>query len=279
MGFFAPLLAIGKTLFAKKAVQQIGTSLAVSAFQAAQQRKSNAAAQSYAQGALDEQRVYDRDTLLRVREDAEKAGFNPLTALRNGASNIGANTYLQAPALSSNDFVGQALMQAIDTGFNAPQRELDAETQRLQNDLYRAQIGELQANTQYLSRSHGFGVPAVEQYGVSSDETSGPSLTRLDPLASGSVYDGNPAGVDGSRALATPIGWWRTDSSWAPTQAVEDEQGDLVSWPYGAAKLSWEAGLTARELAIKPLYYKWLETSSRSRYATPSYEIDGSFVP
>jgi hypothetical protein len=33
-----------------------------------------------------EQRVYDRDALVRLVEDSEKAGFNPLTVLRNGGT-------------------------------------------------------------------------------------------------------------------------------------------------------------------------------------------------
>lgn len=227
-------------------------------------KKQQQQQQQYAQQALEEQRVYDRGTLQRIRDDALESGFNPLSVLRNGGTSIGANTYLQAPALSSNDFVGQALMQAIDTGFNAPQRELDRETQRLQNDLYRAQIGELQASSQYLARSHGFGVPAVEDYGVSS-ETSSPSLVSSDPLASGSIYDGAPDGVDGSRNLSTPFGWWYTDSRWAPASAAEEEGAEPMSWAWSAAATSWNAGLNVREHLLKPAYYNYLQNSSARR--------------
>lgn len=250
MAFWAPLLAAigGKATLGKAAVGLV----------------TGAINRGNAKRDLAEQRSYDRETLLRVREDAERAGFNPLTALRNGASSIGSNTYLNAPALSSADFVGQALMDGIDTGFNAPQRKLDAETQRLQNDLYRAQIGELQANTQYLARSHGFGVPAVEDYGVAS-ETSAPSLVSADPLASGSIYDGAPSGVDGSRNLSTPFGWWFTDSRWAPASAAEEEGAEPMSWAWSAAATSWNAGLNVREHLLKPAYYNYLQNSSARR--------------
>jgi hypothetical protein len=249
------------------------TNAAIGAWQGSQADKRSRAI-------LNEQRSYDRDTLLRVREDAERAGFNPLTALRNGASNIGSNTYLNAPALSSADFIAQALMEGVDTGFNAPQRELDAETQRLQNELYRAQIGELQANTQYLTRSYGFGIPAVESYGVSSRETSGPSVTSADPLASGSVYDGNPDGVGGQRNLSTPFGWWYTDSRWSPASAAEEEGAEPLAWVWSAAATSWNAGLNFREHVTKPLYYNYLQNSSARRqeraFQRASLMVDGN---
>lgn len=221
MSFLPALFAVAKTVFAKKAVQQIGANLAVAAFQSAQQKKANAAAQSYARNVLTEQRAYDRDTLLRVREDAEKAGFNPLTALRNGAASIGSNTYLNAPALSSNDFIGQALMGAIDTGFNAPQRELDRETQRLQNDLYRAQIGELQANTNHLRSSYGFGIPAVEEY-MSGYLTNGqPRLSRTgrDPYR-------DPFMVNGMEVIEDP--------DWSDASRAEQRSGELGEFIQGA---------------------------------------------
>lgn len=192
-------------------------------------KKQQQQQQQYAEQALQEQRVYDRGTLQRIRDDALESGFNPLSVLRNGGTSIGSNTYLQAPALSSNDFFAQGLMQAIDTGFNAPQRELDRETQRLQNDLYRAQIGELQANTAYLARSHGFGVPAVEQYGVSSDEVSGgrdnlPAL-RTDPA------DHGGAGPDSyNRNVAPELTLFGVDlygsGRFSSGQTQEDSIGD-----------------------------------------------------
>lgn len=231
MAFFAPLLA---AIGGWGTVAKVGAQVAVGAYQANQQKKANAAAKSYAADVLNEQRAYDRDTLLRVREDAEKAGFNPLTALRNGAANIGANTYMGAPALSSTDFIGQSLMQAIDTGFNAPQRKLDAETQRLQNDLYRAQIGELQANTDYLTRSHGFGIPAVESYGVSDESNSGrgalPAL-RSDPA------DVSGSGPDSyNRNVAPELTLFGVDlygsGRFSNGQTQEDALGDggPISW-------------------------------------------------
>lgn len=184
-------------------------------------KKQQQQQQQYAQQALQEQRVYDRGTLQRIRDDALESGFNPLSVLRNGGTSIGANTYLQAPALSSNDFFAQGLMQAIDTGFNAPQRELDAETQRLQNDLYRAQIGELEANTAYLSRSHGFGVPAVEQYGVSSDgSNSGSDGVAVQPMA-----DVVAVRVGGNTV--------RPSLGWSNAQEFEDRYGDVASAAYG----------------------------------------------
>jgi type II secretory pathway pseudopilin PulG len=185
------------------------------------QKKQQQQQQQYAEQVLQEQRVYDRGTLQRIREDALESGFNPLSVLRNGGVSIGANTYLNSPALSSTDFIGQSLMQAIDTGFNAPQRELDAETQRLQNDLYRAQIGELQANTDYLTRSHGFGIPAVESYGVSSNGTAGGS----DSVGVKSRDDVVAVSVNGN-TLRPALGW-------SDAQEFEDRYGDVASAAYG----------------------------------------------
>lgn len=89
-------------------------------------------------------------------KDAEKAGFNPLTVLRNG----GAAGYSQTtiPALSASSFIGEA----VGAGFNALANfdPMADDKRELEFELVQAQLENLQADTaQRKAASFGPGIP------------------------------------------------------------------------------------------------------------------------
>lgn len=90
-----------------------------------------------------------------MRENAEAAGFNPLTALRAGG---GAGfTTTHHPALSSGDFIAQAIggignaIASID-----PMRDATA---KLEYDIKQATLANIQADTKARLRASLGGVP------------------------------------------------------------------------------------------------------------------------
>lgn len=139
-----------------------------------------------------EQRAYDRDTFVRLREDAEKAGFNPLTALSATGGSYGAAP--TPPALSSGQFIADAIGRAVDTGFNVyadgqdrQQRELDRQEQ--------ARIANLEfqrASAPYSSFGYGLtasvAVPGQREAGPPAMAEDG----QVENLASGQPHDRRP---------------------------------------------------------------------------------------
>lgn len=101
-----------------------------------------------------------------MRDDAEAAGFNPLTALRSGA----ASGYM-IPALSKQSFVGQFLSGSIRAGtdaflnkdidaYNKEIRQLNLKERKLNIGLMSKQLAAMSAsvNTQMPSSVLGAGI-------------------------------------------------------------------------------------------------------------------------
>lgn len=62
-----------------------------------------------------EQRAYDRDALVRLVTDAEKAGFNPLTVLRNGGTaQFNSGTAPLSKQEASGEYMGAAVSKVGD---------------------------------------------------------------------------------------------------------------------------------------------------------------------
>ncbi|WP_100269056.1 hypothetical protein [Epibacterium ulvae] len=89
--------------------------------------------------------------------DAKKAGFNPLTALREG----GAPSYVaQPPQLSSAEFFADALGDGIETAFNGDQRKRDAERDRLETEVLKAELKAIQEKGKVaFDRNFGYSIP------------------------------------------------------------------------------------------------------------------------
>lgn len=66
---------------------------------------------------------------MKLRNDAQKAGFNPLTALMAGGSAAYQND--SGPALSTSSFIAEALSRGVETGFNIVNEQRDRERERI----------------------------------------------------------------------------------------------------------------------------------------------------
>lgn len=169
----------------------------------------------------------------RMVRDAEAAGFNPLTAIRNGGS--AGFTTTTTPGLSSSAMVGRALGQAGN--FIANFDPMADQKKELEYQLVEAQLANLQANTEaQLRQSVRFGdVPtytAGNQKRVmgAGVDPAHPVRPLAEIVASGDL-DGKdpeanrPTRVNPYPSYLTSLGWqinpWTTSA-----QDDEDWLGD-----------------------------------------------------
>lgn len=159
----------------------------------------------------------------QLRNDAQAAGFNPLTALRAGG---GAGYQVtSAPQLSTAEFLGAAISDGLDLWTNQKQGEKDAEEQQARIDLMREELAEMK-RTPY--QGFGYTIPNI------SDKEKTPE----NPVLTGLVDDiGQP-----ERDVRSAYGPWKVDPSWDPAEKVEQEYAEVGSWPYAAAKMSNDLG-------------------------------------
>lgn len=168
--------------------------------------------------------------LVKMRQDAEKAGFNPVAVLRAG----GAAGYVTThhPRLSSVSPVspfGEGL-QSIGGALSAFQWDPYADRRAaLEFGVAEAQIRNLNADTK--ARGMSFGVPS---YGGSSRVAAGPwqAARPMDvPLERIGV-----GGPQESAGAISDIGWSRTPSGWivVPSEQakerIEDDAFQQVLW-------------------------------------------------
>lgn len=127
---------------------------------------------------------------------AEKAGFNPLTALRAGGA-AGFTTTTSHPALSAWGGIGDAISQ-VASAFD-PENNARA---KLQDDLMRAQLDNIQTETKQRMRSMevpskmgstavdwaGRPVPSLAAQVVGGQNLPLEKLSVTDPFNSGGAY-------------------------------------------------------------------------------------------
>ena len=168
---------------------------------------------------------------VKLRESAEAAGFNPLTALRNG----GAQGFYQGPRMSSAEFLGQALGEVGNTLYSAQAAKRDEEIDNLQRDILKQELDEMRkANDPIGGKDWGFSIPhAVTTTKATQNES--PALSNH-LVHSGSVSNG-PDVVAGSVLVSKSEGF-------SDAEDIETRYGDVVSWPYGMAVLAADAGKT-----------------------------------
>ncbi len=157
--------------------------------------------------------------------DAEAAGFNPLTALRNGGA--AGYSVTTTPALSSGEMVGQALGK-----FGEFMQNFDPFEDKLREVQYRtmeAQLDNLQADTRVKNRM--FDVPAV----------SG-SRRELRPSGSAGVLGQSRSATglpqpatDGQVTVTNPWNAGKVDPNTLDADAFEQRYGDseLAQTLYG----------------------------------------------
>jgi hypothetical protein len=132
-------------------------------------------------GRNDEDEWVSSEELFRfrgIRKQAERAGFNPLTALRATGGGTVGYTGGQAPQLGSNAFIGDAIGNVIATAFNRPQIMADAAAEEIKLQTMKEELAALQrANAAPAGQSFGYSIPQVVD-SVGNETVSGPTLGR-----------------------------------------------------------------------------------------------------
>jgi len=96
----------------------------------------------------------------KLVNDATAAGFNPLTALRNG----GSQAYTREPVLSSTSFIGEALGKGLQTAFNHKEQEAEAKKEKLEIEIMEAQLESIQNSNKSVGGEYfGFNIPSASQ--------------------------------------------------------------------------------------------------------------------
>lgn len=101
----------------------------------------------------------DARKLQTLVADAKAAGFNPLTALRGGGGYGGAT----APALSTSQFLAEAVSSAFEAPAAYRAQQLEEERQRLENEALRTQLADREAKKNPYQK-FGFDVPSAKQF-------------------------------------------------------------------------------------------------------------------
>ncbi|THF60019.1 hypothetical protein [Ollibium composti] len=210
-----------------------------------------------------EARAYSRQVYSHLVEDAEKAGFNPLTALRNGGgANYNAAAGFaplsrQAPVkqavaeqatAGAGAYIGESLSSAGANWLGNFDPYADA-ARESSYQLVQAQIRNLNASTEGYSR-RSFNVPTYEAGAVERRSSGKPAAL--------SASAGNPRVPKIEDPTVTnPWESWVVDPNVRDADALEQRYGDAepLQWIYGlytgardiAANLS--ANRTANEAA------------------------------
>lgn len=183
---------------------------------------------------------------VKMRKNAEKGGFNPLTALRAGG---GAGfTTTHHPGLASGEFIAQALagvgnvLDSID-----PMRDATA---KLEYELKKATLENLQADTAARRRASLGGVPVAT--GARNTSNNSP-LAKL-PVNAG--WSQTPTVEQPSLTNPFPTSWgWRVNSNVPDAAAMEDRWGEV-----GGSV----AGLGVMATDLFENYADWMNTSPRT---------------
>lgn len=178
----------------------------------------------------------------KMAREATEAGFNPLTAIRNGGS--AGFTTTTGPSISNTPeilsnlggILGDALGDKLDP-IQAKRREIDTL-------LVDRQLRQLKEGPQVPGRLM---TPRTFE-GVKVSQQIVPRLSASTPKAASvpAAYDlGNPNGYEQSDAKKMNYGnqsWWKSNP-WLPAaEAVEDDLGDVAGSLYGAPKLAVDLG-------------------------------------
>lgn len=151
---FAALVPFLKGVVGKKLLSTVAST----AISSIAQRSSAKAQRKQSLGDQSEQFV-------RLRDAAEKAGFNPLTALRANPTGGMVNP---TPALASGSFVTDALGAGMETYFNRDKIIKDEERDILEAKLMRQELANMQLQGKAFEKAmkFGFGVgnPTANNY-------------------------------------------------------------------------------------------------------------------
>lgn len=164
----------------------------------------------------------NRDRFVRLREDAEKAGFNPITALENGGLSTAGTTYQKAPLASLDMIAGNIRDLGMElTGEAAQERG----RQKLVDDLEKEKLENLRLNNgalrSVINTASTIGrQPTSTVYSANRRNAT----ASLDPIVQ---YSRDRQSVQiGGRDVSPNLGWSNADD-------VETRYGEIGSSFYG----------------------------------------------
>lgn len=167
-------------------------------------------------GGDDEQKTTSEIDYVKLRENAERGGFNPLTALRAGG---GAGfTTTHHPALSSGQFIAEAIgglgnaIAQID-----PMRDATA---KLEHDIKQATLANIQADTAWTKQRASLGGVPVS--------TGARAVKAVSPLASNAALASQAPTTEVPTRTNPWPSWMSIEvNPWMPDMAAwEDSYGD-----------------------------------------------------
>lgn len=272
-GFLAPIFgALGGKAAVGAVAKTVAGSLVSGAIASKQQKKNLAFQQS--QSDQNEERHSDR--FVDLVEDAQRAGLNPLTALRaDGASSYQA-PILNAP-MSSSTFIGNAFADGLQTGFNYDQQKRDEERDNLERDIMKAQLDQLQkANKVRGGEYFGYGIPNAQTTTLATGPLSRPVLSGNKGKLS------SDSDADGTRTSVHAFGLNSLPANMSDGQLIEERYGDgPVSWGYGIALAGADAintGLYHFDKATRP-YSDALEEAAKNAWKRITTPIPPRLTP
>lgn len=216
--------------------------------------------------AREDQRAYDRDALVRLVADSEKAGFNPLTVLRNGGTSQFSSG---APLLSRQvpeDNMGSAVSKVGDFLANFDPFADDKREQ--ESRLIESQIAALNAGgLSGVRRGHG-------NFASGDFDRSAPrkaSALSADPsLGKARPFKANDAQV------TNPWKYGEVNPHLADASNYEDRYGEVAGSGLGVVNLFGDAGTNLWNGA------RWLYDDKKGYRRAAQKLLDpfaGAFVP
>ncbi len=175
-------------------------------------------------GGSKKQETTNRVDYQAMVRDAEAAGFNPLTALRNGGA--AGFSVTSTPALSSSQMIGQAL--GTVGNFLTDYDPLADERREAEYNLVQAQIANLNASTSATNRSQSFNVPTYTAGNVERRPSG--QAAQLGAVATPEV---------GGVTVTNPWKDYWVDPNYRDAAAFEERYGDseVISTGIGLSRL------------------------------------------
>lgn len=198
-------------------------------------------------GRKKQEQVVNRVDYKRMVRDAEAAGFNPLTALRNGGA-AGFSVTSQ-PVLSSS---GQALGEAFGQigNFITNFDPFEDKMREVQYNTMLAQLDNIQADTRLKSRDFLFQPPAVSGR---RKMTSGPLLgQKALPASAGASVTPEVETPTVTNPLPTESGL-HVNPGWPDASAAEERWGE------------WGGSLYGLGVAVVDAYYNMQRVNQKTR--------------
>ena len=192
----------------------------------------------------------------KLRRDAMKNGFNPLTVLQA----TGGQGFTKAPGVLS------FLSDGVSAGVSVLS---DQEDRKLREELLALEREQTQALASERSERALQGVRVAEAApGVAGENVYGgvgyyaePAVDGVSPGAHPGRYGYHVAGLADGNVYSAAVGQQLPMfgasvevGPWSPAQVVEDEYGDAVSLPYGAARVGRDVVAQSTKWAAETNY-------------------------